>query len=120
MLSLRTRLAAVTTVTAALAVALPVAGAGAALPIPIGFTGSAANSNLCLSGVADPGPLGPSGPYGVNGPYGPNGPLHGAPNPLGDTANCGGGLAYMLNGGTVSSFVNANLASVGITSPTGG
>jgi hypothetical protein len=43
--------------------------------------------------------------------------MHGHPNPLGDTAQCGGFTAFILGGGTVSSFVNANLASVGITGP---
>jgi hypothetical protein len=118
MMSIRTRLAAVAAASAALAVAVPVAGANAF--VPIGLPGSASNANLCLSGVADPGPLGPSGPYGPDGPYGPNGPLHGAANPIGNAATCGGGLTYLLRGGDVSSFVNANLASVGITSPSAG
>jgi hypothetical protein len=114
-MSLRTRLSAVTAVSAALAIALP-AAAGAAVPSPVAplaLPGS--NSNLCLSGIADPGPLGASGPYGPGGPYGPNGPLHGAANPIGNAATCGGALTYFLRGGNVNSFVNANLASVGIT-----
>jgi hypothetical protein len=116
-MSLRTRLSALTAVIAALAVAAPVATAGAALPT---FPTSGSNANLCLSGVVDPGPLGPSGPYGASGPYGPNGPLHGAANPIGNAASCGGGLTYFLRGGDISSFVNANLASVGITPPASG
>jgi hypothetical protein len=70
-------------------------------------------ANVCLKGVVDPGPLGPMGPYGAYGPYGPNGPLHNQTNPLGDVAGCGGALTYMLRGGNITSFVNANLASVG-------
>jgi hypothetical protein len=118
-MSLRTRLTALT-VGAVLAVAVPATAASAALPIGIPNVTSAPNPNLCLSGFVDPGPLGPSGPYGASGPYGPNGPLHGAANPIGNAATCGGGLDYFLRGGNISSFVNANLASVGITSSTGG
>lgn len=111
-MSLRRRLSAGTAVVAALAVAVPMAAAGTASAAPIGLIGS--NPNLCLHGVVDPGPFGPSGPYGATGPYGPNGPLHNSPNPLGNVAQCGGGLTWLLRGGTVSSYVNANLASVGI------
>jgi hypothetical protein len=117
-MSLRKRLPAVAAVTAMLAVAAPVATAAAALPSILPHTGS--GSDICLSGVVDPGPFGPSGPYGADGPYGPNGPLHGAANPIGNAASCGGLLTYALRGGTISSFVNANLASVGVASPAGG
>jgi hypothetical protein len=109
MMSLRKRATAATAVIAALAVAAPVASANAAVP---GLPGlGAPNPNLCLHGVVDPGPFGPSGPYGADGPYGPNGPLHGQPNPIGNAAQCGGLLTYVLRGGTLSSFVNANVAS---------
>jgi hypothetical protein len=113
-MSLLKRVPAVAAITAMLAVAAPVASAAAALPslTPI-QPGSTAN--ICLSGLPDPGPLGPSGPYGADGPYGPNGPLAGRPNPIGNAAQCGGLFTYALRGGTVSSFVNANLSSVGIT-----
>jgi hypothetical protein len=107
-MSLRKRLIAAAAAASVLAVAAPVATAGAAT-MP-----SSTPRSICLSGIVDPGPFGPSGPYGATGPYGPNGPLAGRPNPLGNTAQCGGLLTFVLNGGTVSSFVNANLASVGI------
>jgi hypothetical protein len=110
-MSLRKRLPAVAAITSVLALAAPVATAGAALP---SLPSLQPNPNLCLSGVVDPGPFGPSGPYGASGPYGPDGPLHGAANPIGNAATCGGLLTFALRGGTVSSFVNANLASVGI------
>jgi hypothetical protein len=99
--------------TAVLAIAAPVATAGAASPSILPARQPPAN--ICLSGVVDPGPFGPSGPYGADGPYGAQGPLAGAPNPIGNTASCGGLLTYVLRGGNVSSFVNANLASVGVT-----
>jgi hypothetical protein len=99
------RLAVTLAAAATLAAAVP-AGASAQIP---GVPGFAPNPNLCLSGVADPGPFGPSGPYGAYGPYGPDGPLHGTPNPLGDVASCGGLLTFILRGGTIDSFVQANL-----------
>jgi hypothetical protein len=92
-----------------LAVAVPTAGA-ATLPFP---TAAPAGGNICLTGFVDPGPLGPNGPYGASGPWGPNGPMYGQKNPLGNTAQCGGALAFILNGGTLTSFVNANLAAFG-------
>jgi hypothetical protein len=112
-MSLRQRLSAVTAVTAALAIAAPLATAGAAMPSSLP-SALGPNPNLCLHGVVDPGPFGPSGPYGASGPYGPNGPMHGQPNPIGNAASCGGLLTYALRGGDVTSFVNANLASAGI------
>jgi hypothetical protein len=96
-----------------LAVAAPVATAAAAFPSILPPRQPAAD--ICLSGVVDPGPFGPSGPYGPGGPYGANGPLAGRPNPIGNAATCGGLLTYALRGGTISSYVNANIASVGIT-----
>jgi hypothetical protein len=111
-MSLRKRLPAAALATAVLAIAAPVATAGAAIP---SILPAKQPADICLSGVVDPGPLGPSGPYGPDGPYGQNGPLAGAPNPIGNAAQCGGLLTYALRGGTVSSFVNANLASVGVT-----
>jgi hypothetical protein len=114
------RLTAVAAVLGVVAVGAPVAGASAAGPLGLAglsqpaFTPIGTNSaNTCLNGVTDPGPLGPSGPYGADGPWGPNGPMYGSPNPLGNVAGCGGSLAYMLRGGTVASYVQANLASVG-------
>ena len=115
-MSLRSRLTAITAAAAVLAIA-PVATA-AAVPGPLTLPGS--SPDACLSGLTDPGPFGPSGPYGPGGPWGANGPLNGHPNPLGNTAECGGLIAFVLRGGTVSSYVNANLASVGITSPSAG
>jgi hypothetical protein len=112
-MSLRKRLPAAALATAVLAIAAPVASAGAAVPSILPASQSPAN--ICLSGVVDPGPFGPSGPYGADGPYGPDGPLAGRPNPIGNAATCGGLLTYALRGGTISSFVNANLASVGVT-----
>jgi hypothetical protein len=99
------RLAATLVAAAALAAAAP-AGASAA-PIP-SFT-PPDNSNLCIKGFTDPGPLGPSGPYGPDGPWGANGPLHGQANPLGNVAECGGALTFILRGGTIDSFVQANI-----------
>ena len=113
MMSLRKRFPVVAAATAMLATAAPVATASAALPSILPARQPPAD--LCLSGVVDPGPFGPSGPYGADGPYGPDGPLAGATNPVGNVAQCGGLLTYALRGGTVSSFVNANLASVGVT-----
>jgi hypothetical protein len=107
-MTLTKRLAAAAAVAGALAVAGPVAGASAA-----GAPGTNPFANVCLHGVTDPGPLGPMGPYGPQGPYGPNGPMKNSPNPLGNVATCGGGLTYILRGGSLTSFVNANLASVG-------
>jgi hypothetical protein len=108
-MSLRSRLAAITAAAAILAI--PVTTAGAA---------TAAGSTPTCSSVSDPGPFGPAGPYGPDGPYGPRGPLYGKPNPLGDAAQCGGLSTYLMRGGTISSYVNANLASVGIMPTTGG
>jgi hypothetical protein len=108
------RLTALAAALGVLAVGAPVAAAGAAtpaIPLPMPFGGN--NANVCLSGVVDPGPLGPSGPYGAAGPWGPNGPMHGQANPLGNVAGCGGALAYFLRGGTVASFVQANIAPFG-------
>jgi hypothetical protein len=96
-----------------LAIAAPVASSSAALPSILPARQPPAN--ICLSGIVDPGPFGPSGPYGATGPYGPDGPLNGAPNPIGNAAGCGGLFTYVLRGGTISSFVNANLSSVGVT-----
>jgi len=111
------RLAVTLAAAATLAVAVP-AGASAAIPGAPSFAPNAAipgapsfapDPNLCLNGVVDPGPLGPSGPYGPDGPYGPNGPLHGTPNPMGNLASCGGALTFFLRGGTIDSFVQANV-----------
>ena len=122
-MSRRIRLAAATATVAALAVAAPIATAD---PIPPAIppaaplqSALAPNPNLCLSGFVDYGPLGPYGPYGASGPYGPHGPLAGHPNPIGNAAQCGGWMAYVLRGGTIGSFVQANIESVGITPPTG-
>jgi hypothetical protein len=127
-LSLRNRLSAVTAVTAAVAIAGPVA-AGAAAPSfpapgtsfptpPTSFpTPGTPDPNFCVKGTFDPGPFGPDGPYGPKGPYGPDGPLSGKPNPLGDAATCGGLFTYIVRGGDLTSFVNGNLSSVGITPP---
>jgi hypothetical protein len=112
--SLRKRLLAASAVTALLASAVPLAAANAALPPLPGLPGSD-NSQICLHGIVDPGPLGPMGPYGPLGPYGKNGPLNGQPNPIGNAATCGGALTFFLRGGNLTSFVNGNLASVGIT-----
>jgi hypothetical protein len=100
------KLAAALAACAVLAAAAPVAANAATAPmLPTGDP----NANLCLSGVADPGPFGPKGPYGPNGPYGANGPLHGQANPIGDAATCGGLLTYVLRGGTLQTFVGASL-----------
>jgi hypothetical protein len=113
---LRKRFPAVMAATAMLAIAAPVATAGAALPSILPTpTGPASTANICLSGIVDPGPFGPSGPYGPDGPYGANGPLAGATNPIGNAATCGGLFTYVLRGGDLTSFVNANLSSAGIT-----
>jgi hypothetical protein len=105
MISLRKTLAAATAV-GVLAVAAPMSASAAVptLPNPL-----APNPNLCLSGVVDPGPVGPRGPYGPQGPYGANGPLHGQANPIGNAATCGGLLTYVLRGGTLSSFVQNSI-----------
>jgi hypothetical protein len=121
MMSLRKRFSAVTAIIASLAIAAPaVASAaiqmrqGAVTPFaPGAVTPFAPNPNLCLSGVVDPGPFGPLGPYGPMGPYGKNGPLNGQTNPIGNAATCGGLFTYILRGGTLTSFVQGNLASVG-------
>jgi hypothetical protein len=110
------RLTAVAAVIGVVAVGAPVAAASAAGPLAgLGqlTPGGGNSADVCLNGVVDPGPLGPSGPYGADGPWGANGPLHSSPNPLGNVAGCGGGLAFVLRGGTVASYVQANLASVG-------
>jgi hypothetical protein len=112
------RLSAVAAVIGVMAVGAPIAGASAAGPLAglgqsVFSPGGTNSADVCLNGVVDPGPLGPSGPYGAEGPWGANGPMHGSPNPLGNVASCGGGLAYLLRGGTVASYVQANLASVG-------
>jgi hypothetical protein len=113
-MSFRRRVAAVTAGAAALAMAVSVTTASADPLVPAPML-PGASPNACLSGFADPGPLGPSGPYGASGPYGPNGPMAGRPNPLGNVPQCGGMFAFVMRGDTVNSFVNANLASVGIT-----
>jgi hypothetical protein len=101
------RLAAVLAATAALTAAAPaVADAAPAFTLPN-------NSNICLKGVVDLGPLGPMGPYGPNGPWGPNGPYHGQQNPLGNVAECGGFITFILRGGTIASFVQANQQALG-------
>lgn len=84
----------------------PVAAAQAAtIPgLPTDSSGA-----VCLTHSADLGPLGPMGPYGKYGPWGPNGPKAGQANPLGDIANCGGMAAFVLRGGTLNSFIQANL-----------
>jgi hypothetical protein len=112
------RLTAVAAVLGVMAVGAPIAGASAAGPLAglgqSAFSPAGTNSaDVCLSGVTDPGPLGASGPYGADGPWGPNGPMHDSANPLGNVAGCGGALAFVLRGGTVASYVQANLASVG-------
>jgi hypothetical protein len=111
-MSLRRTLAAATAA-GALAVAVP--AANAATP-PRLANPLAPNPNFCLKGFSGLGAFGSSGPYGDSGPWGPNGPMHGQPNPIGDAANCGGLMAYVLRGGTLSSFVQANL----IPNPVGG
>jgi len=108
MISVRKTLAAATAV-GVLALAAPL-GANAAVPsIPLPPNPLQPNPNLCLSGIVDPGPFGPLGPYGPEGPYGPNGPLHGQPNPIGNAATCGGGITYLLRGGTLGSFVQNSI-----------
>jgi hypothetical protein len=110
-MSLTKRLSAASAaVVAALAIALPATAANAAVPSVDLPNPLAPNPNLCLSGVADLGPFGPMGPYGAAGPYGPSGPLHGQTNPIGNAAQCGGLLTYVLRGGTLSSFVQTSIA----------
>jgi hypothetical protein len=93
---------------AALVAVVPSAASAATLPAPF-----APNSKVCLSGIIDPGPLGPMGPYGPLGPWGKDGPMNGQPNPLGDVATCGGALTYILRGGTLPGFVQANVQAMG-------
>jgi hypothetical protein len=121
-MTLLKRVSAAAAVVGILAVAAPLAEASAAAPLPVAPGTHAALAavhpanpfaNVCLKGVVDPGPFGPLGPYGPQGPYGPNGPLHGRPNPIGDAASCGGFVTFLLRGGTLSSFVQGNLAAVG-------
>ena len=102
---------------AALAAIAPVTAASAQAPAPAAPAGPGGmpnllqpNPNLCLQGFADHGPFGPSGPYGASGPYGPNGPLANVPNPIGNAAQCGGLITFILRGGTVSSYVQATIA----------
>jgi hypothetical protein len=103
------RLAATLVAGATLAAAGPAVASAATLPTPT----DPAHPKLCFSGIKDPGPLGANGPYGPMGPYGQDGPLHGTANPLGDVATCGGLLTYILRGGTLSTFVQANLEAAG-------
>jgi hypothetical protein len=111
---IRLRLLPLVAMLGVVAAGVPAATAGAATPaLPTAAAPANPFADVCLSGITDPGPLGPSGPYGPDGPWGANGPMHGSPNPLGNIAGCGGGLAYILRGGTIASFVQANLASVG-------
>jgi hypothetical protein len=102
----RKRLAATLFAAAALAAAAPAGASAQTLPVPPSADSFA---NVCLPGIVDAGPLGPMGPYGEYGPYGPDGPLHGAKNPLGDVANCGGLFTYFARGGTIDGFVQANI-----------
>ena len=120
-MSVRQRLAAAAATVAALAIAAPVATAASTLPIGPQLTqpGATSTGDVCFKGFLDIGPFGPYGPYGPSGPYGPNGPLAGHPNPIGDAATCGGFITYILRGGTLNSFVQGNIASVGIQPPTG-
>jgi hypothetical protein len=118
-MSMTKRLSATAAGLAALAIALPVATAAADAPAPLGAMPNLPNlakpdPNFCLSGASnfDLGPFGPMGPYGPAGPYGPNGPLAGRPNPLGNAATCGGLFTYVVRGGTLSGFVQANIDSV--------
>jgi hypothetical protein len=99
------RLAATIAVAAALAGVAPAAAGAASAPSLPSF---GPNPNLCLKGVTDLGPFGPLGPYGPSGPYGKNGPLNGQPNPIGNSATCGGLLTYILRGGTLQSFIQAS------------
>jgi hypothetical protein len=119
-MTLLKRVSAAAAVVGVLAVAAPLAEASAAsLPVASGphaaLAAHPANpfANVCFKGAVDPGPFGPLGPYGPKGPYGPNGPLHGRPNPIGNAATCGGLVTFLLRGGTISSFVQGNLAAVG-------
>ena len=105
-----TRLAATLAAAAALAGVVPAVASAATLPT---LPGHGSPSSVCLSGVHDPGPLGPNGPYGAHGPWGPDGPLHGQANPLGNVASCGGAITFVLRGGTIDSFIQANLAATG-------
>ena len=110
-MSLRTRLIAVGATAVALTVAAPITTASAAPQWPP-FLTTQDNSDICLPGFVDMGPLGPMGPYGPLGPYGKFGPLAGQPNPIGNVAECGGLIAFVLRGGTLSSFVQGNIDSV--------
>lgn len=102
----RKRLAATLIGAAALAAAAPTGASAAPMPV---LPSADSLANVCLPGIVDSGPLGPMGPYGEFGPYGPDGPLHGAKNPLGDVANCGGLFTYFARGGTLDGFVQANI-----------
>jgi hypothetical protein len=113
-MSSRKRVTAVLAAGAAIAAIAPAAASAAPAPAFPAFPGQATDrSKFCMKGVTDFGPLGPYGPYGAYGPYGKDGPLHGQANPLGDVASCGGLLTYIVRGGTLDSFVQANLQSVG-------
>jgi hypothetical protein len=106
-----TRLAA--TLATAVTLAVPAGAIAATPPSMPSMPNFGPDPNLCLKGVVDFGPLGPMGPYGPDGPYGAKGPLNGQPNPLGNVATCGGSLTYILRGGTLPGFVQANLNSAG-------
>ena len=99
------RLIATLVVAAAVGGAAPAVASAQSVP-------TLGDPNLCLQGVPDYGPLGQFGPYGQYGPYGPNGPMHNQTNPMGNVASCGGTLAFILRGGTLQSFIQANLNSV--------
>lgn len=101
-----TRIATLVGVAVTLTAAAPAAAAAASTSAP------RSSDQVCLSGFLDLGPFGPYGPYGASGPYGPNGPLHDRPNPIGDAAQCGGLITFILRGGTLDSFIQANIDSV--------
>ena len=108
------RLTATLAVAAALTAAAPAAANAAAGPVPANFDPPA---NVCLHDVGDMSALGPYGPYGPSGPWGKDGPMNGKPNPLGDVANCGGMITYIVRGGTLDGFIQANIGAVGIHAP---